>query len=176
MDAIKQLRNTGVRQLLLQSLNFIMVLSTAFMLWKGMALYSNCESPIVVVLSGSMEPAFQRGDILFLSNRTTPVEIGEITVFKNKGSVIPIVHRALRIHTDAKTGEQLIRTKGDNNNVDDRVMYPRGEQWIKQSDVVGRVQGYVPYLGMATILMNDYPKLKYVLIGGLGVMALLQRE
>ena len=26
------------------------------------------ESPIVVVLSGSMEPAFQRGDLLFLTN------------------------------------------------------------------------------------------------------------
>ena len=26
------------------------------------------ESPVVVVLSGSMEPAFQRGDLLFLTN------------------------------------------------------------------------------------------------------------
>jgi signal peptidase len=26
------------------------------------------ESPIVVVLSGSMEPAFYRGDLLFLTN------------------------------------------------------------------------------------------------------------
>jgi signal peptidase len=27
---------------------------------------THSESPVVVVLSGSMEPAFQRGDILFL--------------------------------------------------------------------------------------------------------------
>lgn len=30
---------------------------------------SDSKSPIVVVLSGSMEPAFQRGDLLFLWNR-----------------------------------------------------------------------------------------------------------
>ena len=31
------------------------------------------ESPVVVVLSGSMEPAFQRGDILFLNNAVEEV-------------------------------------------------------------------------------------------------------
>jgi signal peptidase len=36
------------------------------MLWKGLMLITNCESPVVVVLTGSMEPAYFRGDILFL--------------------------------------------------------------------------------------------------------------
>ena len=36
---------------------------------KGSRFFTNPPSPIVVVLSGSMEPAFQRGDILFLWNR-----------------------------------------------------------------------------------------------------------
>lgn len=42
------------------------------------------ESPVVVVLSGSMEPAFQRGDILFLNNQDNPIRVGEIVVFKIK--------------------------------------------------------------------------------------------
>ena len=42
------------------------------------------ESPVVVVLSGSMEPAFQRGDILFLNNQHNPIRVGEIVVFKIK--------------------------------------------------------------------------------------------
>jgi len=54
---------------LTQSLNFALVLSTAFMLWKSLSVLSDSHSPIVVVLSGSMEPAFQRGDLLFLWNR-----------------------------------------------------------------------------------------------------------
>jgi signal peptidase I len=33
---------------------------------------------VVVVLSGSMEPGFQRGDILFLNMGTAPVRTGEL--------------------------------------------------------------------------------------------------
>ena len=42
------------------------------------------KSTQVVVLSGSMEPAFQRGDILFLNNQDDPIRVGEIVVFKIK--------------------------------------------------------------------------------------------
>lgn len=38
-------------------------------MWKGLSVVTDSPSPIVVVLSGSMEPAFQRGDLLFLWNR-----------------------------------------------------------------------------------------------------------
>ena len=38
------------------------------------------ESPIVVVLSGSMEPAFHRGDLLFLTHyEDSPIRVGDIT-------------------------------------------------------------------------------------------------
>lgn len=51
------------------------------MLWKGLSVASASSSPIVVVLSGSMEPAFQRGDLLFLWNRSPRTEVGEIVVY-----------------------------------------------------------------------------------------------
>lgn len=86
------------RQLLLQVLNFALVLSTAFMLWKGLSVATDSPSPIVVVLSGSMEPAFQRGDLLFLWNRNLVKEtqVGEVVVYNVKGKDIPIVHRVVR--------------------------------------------------------------------------------
>lgn len=56
------------RQLAHQALNLSMVVLTALMIWKGLMMYTQSESPVVVVLSGSMEPAFQRGDILYLDN------------------------------------------------------------------------------------------------------------
>ncbi len=65
------------RQTAAQLLNFGLVLSTAFMLWKGLSVLTDSPSPIVVVLSGSMEPAFQRGDLLFLWNRGFPGEVDE---------------------------------------------------------------------------------------------------
>uniref|UniRef100_A0A8C4U954 SEC11 homolog C, signal peptidase complex subunit n=1 Tax=Falco tinnunculus TaxID=100819 RepID=A0A8C4U954_FALTI len=51
-----------------QVLNFAMIVSSALMIWKGLIVITGSESPIVVVLSGSMEPAFHRGDLLFLTN------------------------------------------------------------------------------------------------------------
>lgn len=89
------------RQTLSQVLNFALVLSTAFMLWKSLSVIADSPSPIVVVLSGSMEPAFQRGDLLFLWNRDTTAEVGEIVVYNVKGKDIPIVHRVVRSHASA---------------------------------------------------------------------------
>ena len=52
------------RNLLFQALNLAMIVFSALMIWKGLMFITKSESPVVVVLSGSMEPAFQRGDIL----------------------------------------------------------------------------------------------------------------
>lgn len=116
LDAVGlgELRYMKPRQTLAQLLNFCLVLSSAFMMWKALSLAADSPSPIVVVLSGSMEPAFQRGDILFLWNRNlemnvaggVPVaeggfggtQVGEIIVYNVAGKDIPIVHRVVRRH------------------------------------------------------------------------------
>jgi len=87
------------------------------MIWNTLKIVTGSESPIVVVLryassaflgypdfmyyhiySGSMEPAFYRGDLLFLWMSDAPIEIGEIVVYKLDGRDIPIVHRILETH------------------------------------------------------------------------------
>ncbi len=70
----------------------------AWQMWKGLSIISDSPSPIVVVLSGSMEPAFQRGDLLLLWNRNffSETNVGEIVVYNVKGKDIPIVHRVVR--------------------------------------------------------------------------------
>jgi hypothetical protein len=67
-------------------------------MWKGLSVITDSPSPIVVVLSGSMEPAFQRGDLLLLWNRNifSETNVGEIVVYNVKGKDIPIVHRVVR--------------------------------------------------------------------------------
>ena len=57
-------------------------------------------------------------------------------------------------------GSMKFLTKGDNNLVDDRGLYAPGQLWLQRKDVVGRARGFVPYVGIVTILMNDYPKFK----------------
>jgi len=183
-EELKAFKRLGFRHVLLQVLNFASVIASGLMIWKGLGVITNTESPIVVVLSGSMEPAFYRGDLLFLTNPTYETyRTGDITVYKIPGASIPIVHRVLETH-DVKpkksvvqpvTPKQLLLTKGDNNYVDDIDLY-QGLEWLERKHIVGKVRGFLPYVGYVTIAMNDFPQLKYALLGGLGLVALLQRE
>ena len=66
------------------------------MIWNCLKLALWTESPIVVVLSGSMEPSMQRGDILVL-HKTTPIAVGDIIVYTIEGEGIPIVHRVVTV-------------------------------------------------------------------------------
>lgn len=163
------------RQLTFQALNLAMIVFSALMIWKGLMFITKSESPVVVVLSGSMEPAFQRGDILFLVNQDDPIRVGEIVVFKIKDRDIPIVHRVMKVH-EKQNGKVEVLTKGDNNRVDDRGLYAPGQQWLEREDILGRARGTLRYLGMVTIILNDYPLLKYLLIGVMAIFVLTSRE
>ncbi|CCU77112.1 unnamed protein product [Blumeria hordei] len=164
------------RQAAAQFLSFGFILSTAFMIWKGLSIISDTPSPIVVVLSGSMEPAFQRGDLLFLWNRNIfeETKVGEIVVYSVKGKEIPIVHRLVRkfgTGPDAK-----ILTKGDNNAADDTELYARGQDFIERKDIMGSAVAYMPFVGYVTILLSEHPWLKTAMVGIMGLMVILQRE
>lgn len=45
-----------------------------------------------------MEPAFARGDLLFLTLGQKNFEVGDITVYRIPGKEIPIVHRLMEYH------------------------------------------------------------------------------
>ena len=69
-----------------------MIVSSALIMWRGIMLVCGNESPMVVVLSGSMEPSMYRGDILVLVKRPD-FEIGDVIVYQIENEKIPIVHR-----------------------------------------------------------------------------------
>ena len=114
-------------------------------MWKSLGLVTDSASPIVVVLSESMEPVFQRGDLLVLSNRKRVVDVGDVVVYDVKGRDIPIVHRVVKQHwTDNFKGEekQYLLTKGDNNPTDDIALYARGQIHLdREKEVLGLVKG-----------------------------------
>ena len=175
-EIVSELKSMSVRQLVSQVLGLGIIVTSAFMIWKSLMLVSGSESPVVVVLSGSMEPAFQRGDILVLYKGTKDIETGDIVVFNLDGRDIPIVHRVVRAHERREEDEMDILTKGDNNYNDDRVLYDPGQEWIHKGNILGRAVGYIPYAGMATIIMNDYPIVKFVLIGFLGLLVVTSKD
>ena len=96
-------------------------------------------------------------------------------IFQVEGRDIPIVHRVLKLH-EKEDGTVKFLTKGDNNSVDDRGLYAPGQYWLSRKDVVGRARGFLPYVGIVTIIMNEYPKFKCVVLLCLGIYVLIHQE
>ena len=86
-----------------------------------------------------MEPSMQRGDVLFLA-KNTPIVNGDIIVYEVPGQGIPIVHRVVTEQYDDK-GNLMVLTKGDNNPVNDRGLYPKKSLYITDDMIVGKVHG-----------------------------------
>lgn len=165
----------NIRQQLAQLLTLAYVFSSAFVAWKALSVVANSHSPVVVVLSGSMEPAFQRGDILFLWNREKQNKVGDVVVYEIQGKSIPIVHRVVREHHNSE--KQLLLTKGDNNAIHDLGLYADKQSYLnQQKDLVGTVKAYLPKLGYVTILITENVYFKYGLLGIMGILALLSSE
>eukprot|EP00889_Picochlorum_renovo_P002828 jgi/Picre1/29858/NNA_005240.t1 len=92
-----EIRNQPKRQMVQQAISLAMIITSALMIWKGLIVITKSESPIVVVLSGSMEPGFARGDILFLNQPRGAVHTGDIVVYNTNHRDIPIVHRIIKV-------------------------------------------------------------------------------
>ncbi|CAL5444090.1 unnamed protein product [Camellia sinensis] len=155
VDSIKSIQ---FRQAFSQAVTLGIIVASALIIWKTLTCIMGSQSPIVVVLSESMEPAFQRGDILFLHMSKDPIRVGEIVVFDVEGRDIPIVHRVIKVHERQDTGEVDVLTKGpdyivistsrdtpnlhgDHNRDDDRGLYAPGQLWIQQHHILGRAVG-----------------------------------
>ena len=120
----------------------------------------NTESPIVVVISPSMEPQIHTGDLLFvmgrdpenIKNGTVADKDGDIIVFDAYGlwssaPVEPIVHRVIDKYQVGDTW--YFRTKGDANSVPDPSPVP-------EHRVIGVVVGGIPYIGWVKIILTEY--------------------
>ncbi len=93
-----------------------------------------------IVLSGSMNPAFDTGSMIFVKP-TNPHEVkeGEIITFRGLGGGEQLVsHRVVTVN---KTGDSItFTTKGDANDVADPNQVPG-------QNLVGKVALAIPYLG-----------------------------
>jgi signal peptidase len=76
----------------------------------------------------------------------------------------------------------LYMTKGDANEPNDRGIYEdvdinkRREWWIGKKHITGRILGFLPYVGYATILLNDNPMLKWAVLALMAIMVLTSRD
>ncbi len=79
-----------------------------------------------VVISDSMNPTFQKGDLVLMQKINVKPEIGDIITFKVPDVELPITHRIISI-----SGNE-IRVKGDAN--------PNEDTWkISKNDILGEI-------------------------------------
>lgn len=97
-----------------------------------------------VIISGSMEPNIEIGDIV-VGKAEENLDIGDVISYRKGQSVI--THRITQINKN-ENGEIEYRTQGDNNNVED-------EESIKPSNIEGKVIKIVPKLGKVTLILQN---------------------
>jgi len=89
-------RKVKMRRAVLHAMQYCLLLSSVFMIHESLRLVTKAKSPVVVVISESMKPAFSRGDILFVWNRVDNIEVGDIAVCWFDGRDLPMVHRVIK--------------------------------------------------------------------------------
>ena len=81
----------------------------------------------LIVLTDSMYPEIKSGDIIICKDISPEdVKVGDVISFfdpADKNGVAVVTHRVIEIITD-DDGELYFRTKGDNNNADDKIAVP----------------------------------------------------
>jgi signal peptidase len=102
------------------------------------------DSPMMAVVSNSMKPTFERGDLLMVMGVESPSDIAEndIIVYRLEGQTNSIVHRVIEVVN--QNDQVLFKTKGDANSSPD----PR---LVKPHEVRGKVLFWIPKLGYISI-------------------------
>ena len=100
------------------------------------------------VLSGSMEPTFSKGTLLFVKD-TRDVQVGDIVVYQSGKELI--VHRIILLN-----GDEVV-TQGDANNAADEP--------FDRTQIQGKVIGWVPVLGSIVSILKTPAAMIVILLG-----------
>jgi signal peptidase I len=136
----------------------VLIAVIVFGFWYGSQLVLNTQYPALAVVSNSMQPTLNIGDVIIIQgvpadqiNTSLNANYinGDIVVFKSPRSYDPnfrIVHRAVN-KTRNPDGTWTITTHGDNNPIGSNE-YPNSD------DLIGKVIAIIPYVGNFPIYVN----------------------
>ncbi len=120
----------------------------AFLIYQIMAFALHTHYPIVSVVSCSMVPTLNRGDLLIVKG----VTFNDIVAGRQNGTIIvyksPVDGRLIVHRVYEKFPNGTLRTWGDNNPVPDPWL-------VSMKNVVGKVVYRIPYLGYPKILLSE---------------------
>ena len=101
------------------------------------------------VLSGSMEPAYHVGSLIYVKGvDPEKLESGDVITYRMNGNTV-VTHRIIEVVPDETGGTKVsFRTKGDANNVEDGALVP-GE------NVMGSPVFTIPWLGYVSVFIQS---------------------
>lgn len=144
--------------------NVVLIIAVAFLAiaLAGVRLFG---LDVYVILSGSMEPEYQTGGIIYIKDidETTTLESGDVITYRISNGAT-VTHRIVDVVEEA--GQTMYQTKGDaNENVDASL--------VPQSQVIGQPVFTIPYLGYLVTMIQS-PSGKYALIAVAAILLLMQ--
>lgn len=133
---------------------FLVIFINAAMIYKSVNNPNKTPSifgkKVFVIISGSMIPKIEIGDVVII-NDTSDVKEGDIIAFRRDSKVI--VHRIIKEMN--VNGNTMYQTKGDNNDAADIEL-------VESNDVEGVYVGKISYIGK--LLMWLYNNLALVVV------------
>lgn len=151
-----------------KTLRFVSTLLVAVMVLLAAALAGArlAGFRVYAVLSGSMEPAYRTGSLIY-TREVDPltVKAGDVITFRLDGDTVA-THRVVEVVPDGESAAGVrFRTKGDANEAEDGSL-------VEGKDVVGAPVLTVPYLGYAVSYIQKPPGI-YIAITAGAVLLLL---
>lgn len=132
------------RKLLIDILIIIIVVAAFSLAYIGIRLFLATDNPFIVIVSGSMSPALEVGDVIVVQGvQPTSIQIGDVIVFDSPEK-IQTIHRVTQIQPQSD-GSILFKTKGDANPTEDAY-------WTPEQNVHGRVLYRIPWLGWLALI------------------------
>ncbi|ASJ17456.1 S26 family signal peptidase [Thermococcus chitonophagus] len=136
-----------------------LIILVALGLYSGLRLVLHTNMPLVVVVSGSMEPVFYRGDVVVLEGvKPEDVKIGDVVVYKSPLAKYPIIHRVREIKEIVVNGreELCFVTWGDNNPIPDLYPTPAGVlDCVPQQAIEAKALLVIPKIGWISIKLRE---------------------
>lgn len=136
-----------VKNIIEYTIIFLVIFANAFLIFQSVRNPSKTPSiagkKAFVIISGSMIPEIQIGDVVII-NDTNDVKINDVIAFRRDSTVI--VHRIIK-QMDVN-GKVMYQTKGDNNNVAD-------SELVEVETIEGKYIGKIPYIGKFLMLLYN---------------------
>jgi signal peptidase len=138
----------------------VLMVVIVFGFWYGSQLVLNTQYPALAVVSESMLPTLNVGDIIIVqgvpatqinANYTT----GDIVVYRRQSDGELIVHRAVN-KVPNPDGTWTITVQGDNNQGPDSPFH--------ESYLIGKVIARIPYIGNFVLFINAIGNFYYFII------------